>query len=398
MFSLNQEIPGPSQRNERLSPTQNIQPSYDGLMRSLNPSSQYSGTNPRSTGTSQWGMSIQPPLNYLTLLWNETLSPPTRSWIPVNFPSCVKGRYNPRSTIVSPSLQRPDSTPPVTSWLQNCATYLAGPMRTLPPVPEVTLDPLSDAEDYETASQSLIHSATHTPFDPSTIPSILQGMTMSGLSPPTLTERYLDHTELPAGKSGDKTPRATSSGAIGDPKSTWTSTSPSPAGTPLPMGNLLTPGLLRGFRPTEAETYTSQMLGGKSLIFDQELPRSKSSSRPTYAPLQSNMRPPNWEGPPPLRPGGNWEQDHPPAALQVKPLLMKTPEPFKGAHDDIECFIRDCHAYFEVFRHIFMGVSSHQIVLMTSLLKGDAQEWWVHLHDEFWHIPHILDMDYDQGP
>ncbi len=26
------------------------------------------------------------------------------------------------------------------------------------------------------------------------------------------------------------------------------------------------------------------------------------------------------------------------------------------------------------------------IVFATSLLKGDAQDWWVHLRDEYWYV------------
>ncbi len=32
-----------------------------------------------------------------------------------------------------------------------------------------------------------------------------------------------------------------------------------------------------------------------------------------------------------------------------------SPEPFEGEHNDMDRFIRDCHAYFEVFHHQFMG-------------------------------------------
>lgn len=33
----------------------------------------------------------------------------------------------------------------------------------------------------------------------------------------------------------------------------------------------------------------------------------------------------------------------------VKPILMKMPMPFKGDHNDIERFLRDCQTYFEAF-------------------------------------------------
>ncbi len=38
-----------------------------------------------------------------------------------------------------------------------------------------------------------------------------------------------------------------------------------------------------------------------------------------------------------------------PPMSEVKPMLMEKPEPFKGTHNDIECFIGDCLTYFKVF-------------------------------------------------
>ncbi len=76
---------------------------------------------------------------------------------------------------------------------------------------------------------------------------------------------------------------------------------------------------------------------------------------PPYRPdpdYYSIPRPPGWL-PPGDGPVGNWTADDPPAFLGVKPILIKMPEPFEGEHDDMERFIGDCHAYFEVFHHQF---------------------------------------------
>lgn len=32
---------------------------------------------------------------------------------------------------------------------------------------------------------------------------------------------------------------------------------------------------------------------------------------------------------------------------------MKTPDPFKGDHDDMDRFLSDCTTYFKVYRHQF---------------------------------------------
>ncbi len=94
-------------------------------------------------------------------------------------------------------------------------------------------------------------------------------------------------------------------------------------------------------------------------------------------------RPPGW-GPPPNGPMGEWDANDTPAFLGVKPTLMKTPEPFEGEHNDMDRFIGDCHAYFEVFRHQFMGVSSLMVVFATSLFKKRAQDWWTHRREDLW--------------
>ncbi len=80
----------------------------------------------------------------------------------------------------------------------------------------------------------------------------------------------------------------------------------------------------------------------------------------------------------------------------VKPIFMKKPEHFKGAHDDIEHFIGDCKTYFEVFRYHYMQHPTLMVVFAISLMRGAAQDWWVHLRDEYEYTP--TDDDKDDAP
>ncbi len=63
---------------------------------------------------------------------------------------------------------------------------------------------------------------------------------------------------------------------------------------------------------------------------------------------------------------------------------MKLPEPFEGEHDDMDCFIGDCNAYFETFRHQFRSIPSLMIVCATSLFIKHARDWWTHRREDFW--------------
>ncbi len=72
---------------------------------------------------------------------------------------------------------------------------------------------------------------------------------------------------------------------------------------------------------------------------------------PLYQPdpdYYSILRPSGW-GPLPNRPMGEWDAADAPTFLGVKLILMHTPEPFEGEHDDMDRFIGDCNTYFEVF-------------------------------------------------
>ncbi len=71
----------------------------------------------------------------------------------------------------------------------------------------------------------------------------------------------------------------------------------------------------------------------------------------------------------------------------VKPLLMEKPQHFVGAHDDIERFLGDCKTYFKVFQRHYMQHPVLMIVFATSLMRGTAQDWWVHLRDEYEYTP-----------
>lgn len=63
---------------------------------------------------------------------------------------------------------------------------------------------------------------------------------------------------------------------------------------------------------------------------------------------------------------------------------MKTPNPFKGEHDDMDHFIGDCNTYFEVHWHQFRGVSSFMVVFATSFFEDCTKDWWTHHRKDFW--------------
>lgn len=60
------------------------------------------------------------------------------------------------------------------------------------------------------------------------------------------------------------------------------------------------------------------------------------------------------------------------------------PKAFKGEHDDIEWFFRDCLAYFEVFCSYFRNFLLLQVTFAASLFDRSAKDWWVYKHQEFW--------------
>ncbi len=62
---------------------------------------------------------------------------------------------------------------------------------------------------------------------------------------------------------------------------------------------------------------------------------------------------------------------------------MEKPQYFEGVHDDIERFLGDCKTYFETFRYQYMQHPALMVVFASSLLRGEAQDWWVHLRDEY---------------
>ncbi len=108
--------------------------------------------------------------------------------------------------------------------------------------------------------------------------------------------------------------------------------------------------------------------------------------------------PPNYSGPPPHGPTGTWNAAEPPTMMGIKLILMKTPAPFKGEHNDIDQFLGDCQTYFEAFRQYFLNIPSLTVVFATSHLEGIAQDWWVHLHNEYWYILPVDDKDDKAGP
>ncbi len=129
---------------------------------------------------------------------------------------------------------------------------------------------------------------------------------------------------------------------------------------------------------------------------EQEIEALRKEKKPGRDPLRcvgprtdrfSLPRPDNYQGPPEKGPSGTYPHDRLPPVNEVKPILMEKPEPFEGAHNDIERFLGDCLTYFEVFRQQFMQHPTYMVVFATSLFKGEAKNWWVHLRDKYAYDP-----------
>ncbi len=128
--------------------------------------------------------------------------------------------------------------------------------------------------------------------------------------------------------------------------------------------------------------------------------KNPDRGRPSGPPLRkprtdhfSLPRPPNYH-PPEHGPLGEWSTDPPAPFLSMKPTFER-PAKFKGEHDDIDRFLGDCATYFELFRHIFAGISSLMIVSAASLLEGVAQDWWVDHRETYLYTPDPADDDDD---
>lgn len=77
---------------------------------------------------------------------------------------------------------------------------------------------------------------------------------------------------------------------------------------------------------------------------------------------------------------------------------MEKPEPFTGEHDDIERFLGDCQTYYEVFRRHYREHPAYKIVFATSLLKGEAKNWWVHLRPIYEYTKEDKQEDQNDDP
>ncbi len=129
---------------------------------------------------------------------------------------------------------------------------------------------------------------------------------------------------------------------------------------------------------------------------EQEIEALRLGQRPGRDPLRrrgppthqfSIPRPDNYEGPPATGPLGTYNHEHPLSMSGVKPLLMEKPQYFEGAHDNIERFLGDCKTYFKTFRYHYMQHPALMVVFASSLLRGEAQDWWVHLRDKYEYTP-----------
>ncbi len=164
--------------------------------------------------------------------------------------------------------------------------------------------------------------------------------------------------------------------------------------------------------PTDAERlaqahelYHQERLRADHL--EQEVEKLRKGKQPGRDPLRhtglrtdrfSLPRPENYKGPPDTGPTGVYPIDHPPSMSGVKPIFMEKPEHFKGAHNDIERFIGDCKTYFKVFQYHYMQHPALMVVFATSLMRGAAQDWWVHLRDEYKYTPTNNEDDDEDDP
>ncbi len=118
----------------------------------------------------------------------------------------------------------------------------------------------------------------------------------------------------------------------------------------------------------------------------QPAPDRGRPGRPPYRPDPDNFsipRPPGY-APPEQGSIGSWNKDSSPPFLGVKPIIVKVPSPFVGAHNDIQRFLGDCTTYFEVLRHYFQGIPSLMVVFASSHFEGNAQNWWTHHQETYW--------------
>ncbi len=127
-----------------------------------------------------------------------------------------------------------------------------------------------------------------------------------------------------------------------------------------------------GDRITQLEVQMVQM-HEENIRLQEELTNSKKKGKqPDRGQLPrpglshdefSVPRPPSYSRPPGYRPMGTWDVANPPLATGIKPILVKAQRMFKGDHNDIKCFLRDCTTYFEIFRQYYQNVPSLMIPL-----------------------------------
>ncbi len=143
-----------------------------------------------------------------------------------------------------------------------------------------------------------------------------------------------------AGSSQEQDPEKSTWGDVADP---WGGQAPQQPPAPPP------------------DDRTDQLIWQVALLQDENLQlhndiadlrqRANQRGRPGAPPYRpdpdhySIPRPPGWT-PPGDRPVGDWDADNPLAFLQARPIIMKLPEPFKGEHDDMDCFHRRLQRLF----------------------------------------------------
>ncbi|SJL17378.1 uncharacterized protein ARMOST_20928 [Armillaria ostoyae] len=96
---------------------------------------------------------------------------------------------------------------------------------------------------------------------------------------------------------------------------------------------------------------------------------------------------------PPPHPMGSFADDN--LHLGVKPALLAPPKAFRGEHDDISCFLRDCQIYFKVFVTYFQ-LASQMIPFAASHLDGPAKKWDPAIEDV--HEKYMFELQMGKNP
>ncbi|PBK98360.1 hypothetical protein ARMGADRAFT_1026386 [Armillaria gallica] len=231
------------------------------------------------SGTYLPRLSKPQPLNYPTPLWSEIPYPPMREGTRGRFPGRVQDHYGQRSAIASPSPRRHDTADllgRLASQSQRLNDSEGGHRRIPTPTPTpMSLDPLSDEDDFQTPRVSPVPSPTK---DYQTrAPSTRGGATTSGTSSNRSTGTSSVPTRSRPGNSGEQTWRRAPEFPSGTPPgNTWNTSSPYTKGIHSILDNRPTWKSSPVSTPTATAAYTLHILGWNE---ETSVPAPKSNKK-----------------------------------------------------------------------------------------------------------------------